>query len=180
MANNIIYIYKSNIFYSFLYTKYSQLKILCYQFLIGQGIAIVFWFGYNLIFISLMLTIIIFIIKNNIIFLIISSIPMYLIFTSNYYKNLFLNYKEIVVFSNRRLASIYIFGAIGFSLSYFKMFDKTNKIKAYLIICCSTLLILLIIYYEKVKNFYFLSYLFSISLIVLFSNLPFYKLKMKL
>ena len=93
---------------------------------------------------------------------------MYLIFTSNYYKNLFLNYKEIVAFSNKRLASTYIFGAIGFSLSYFKLFDKTNKKKTFIIICCSTLLILLILYYEKIKKFYFLSYLFSISLIVLF------------
>ena len=172
----IIYIHKNNILDSFFYKKYYQLKILCYQLLMGQGIAIVFWFSYNLILISLLLTIIVFIIKNNIIFLIISSIPMYLIFTSNYYKNLFLNYKEIVAFSNKRLASTYIFGAIGFSLSYFKMFDKTNKKKTFVIICCSTLLILLILYYEKIKKFYFLSYLFSISLIVLFNNLPFYKL----
>ena len=126
-----------------------------------------------------MLTIIIFIIKNNMIFLLSSTIPMYLYFTSNYYKNLFLSYKEIVVFSNRNLASTYIFGVIGFSLSYFKMFDKTNKKKIFLIICCSTLLILLMLYYEKVNKFYFLKFLFSISLIVLFTYLPFYKLKIE-
>ena len=175
----IIYIYRINIFYSFLYTKYYELKILCYQFLIGHGIANVFWFSYNLIFISLMLTIIIFIIKNNIIFLLISSIPVYLYYISNYYKNFFLNYKEIVVFSNKPLASTYILGVIGFSLSYFKMIDKAKKKNFFLIICCSTFLILFILYYEKVKKFYFLSYLFSISLIALFTDLPFHKLKIE-
>ena len=103
---------------------------------------------------------------------------MYLYYTSNYYTNLLLNYKEIVVFSNRPLVSTYILGAIGFSLSYFKMIDKTKN-KMVLIICCSFLLIFLILYYEKAKKFYFLSYLFSISLIVLFGNLPFNKLKIE-
>ena len=159
--------------------KYYELKILFYQFLIGNGIAIVFWFSYNLIFISLMLGIIIFIIKNNIVFLLISSIPIYLYNNSDYYIKFFLNYKGIVVFSNRPLASTYIFGVIGFSLSHFKMIDKINKKKFFLIICCSTFLILFILYYEKVKKFQFLSYLFSISLIVLFTNLHFYNLKIE-
>jgi hypothetical protein len=174
----IIYIHKNNVFYYFLYLQYYKLKILLYQFLIGHGVAIVFWFSYNLIFISLMLTIIIFIIKIYLLFLVISSIPMYLYYTSNYYKNLFLNYNDIVAFSNRPLVSTYICGTIGFSLSYFKMIDKTNK-KTILIICCSTLLMFLIFCYEKAKKFYFLKYLLSISLIILFGNLPFNKLKIE-
>ena len=175
----IIYIYKKYISYSFPYKKNYELKIICYQFLIGNGIAGIFWFSYNLIFISLMLAIIIFIIKNNIIFLLISSIPIYLYYRSNYYKIFFLNYKEIVVFSNRPLASTYILGVIGLSLSYFKMIDKANKKKFFLIICCSTFLLLSILYYEKIKKFGFLLYLFTISLIVLFTIIPFYKLKIE-
>ena len=175
----IIYICEKNIFYSYFIIKYYELKIFFYSFLIGNGIAGVFWFSYNLIFISLMLGIIIFIIKNNIVFLLISSIPIYLYNNSDYYNNFFLNYKKIVVFSNRPLASTYILGVIGFSLSHFKMIDKIKKKNFFLIICCSTFSILFILYYEKVNKFHFSSYLFSISLIVLFTNLPFYKLKIE-
>lgn len=150
--------------------------MLYYQIIIGNGIYSVFWFSYNLMFIYLLLTIIIFLIKKNIVPITVSGIFIYFIFNSSLYDKIFLNYNKIVVFSNRPLASTYILATISFYLSSIKFIEKTNENKKFYIIFCSTLLILLSLYYKIIKKFRFLLYFFSVFLIILFSILPFHKL----
>lgn len=172
----IFYIHKNNFFYLFLYKNKNKLKKLYYQIIIGYGIYTVFWFSYNLMFISLLLTIIIFSTKKNIVIIIVSGIFIYFFSHSSIYDKIFLNYKKIVVFSNKPLASTYILSTIGFYLSSIKFIEKANENKKYYIIFYSTLLILLSLYYKIIKKFGFLSYFFSVYLIILFSILPFHKL----
>ena len=172
-----MFIHKNNILYLLLYKKTYIAKYIFYQFLIGNGIYSVFWFSYNLIFASLILTIIIFITKKNLIILLTTSIFIYLYISSGYYYKIFLNFNWLWYYSIRPLAYTYILMTIGSYLSSIKIIEKSNANQKYSIIFCLILLILLIIFYKIIRKYLFLLYLFSISLIILFSILPFSKLK---
>ena len=71
-------------------------KFLIYQILIGNGIYIILWFIFNLIFISLLFTIIIFITKKYMTFLILFGLIIILISSSNKYYQFWDGYNIIV------------------------------------------------------------------------------------
>jgi hypothetical protein len=82
-------------------------KFLVWQILIGNGIYLVFWFNFNLIFILLLFTIIIFMTKKNKI-LILFGLIIFLILSSNKYIQFWNGYNDIISFSLRPIASTYI------------------------------------------------------------------------
>jgi fucose 4-O-acetylase-like acetyltransferase len=92
----IMFITKNNIFYSIIYNNKIKLKMLFYQFLNGYGVYTVFWFSYNLIMVSLLLTIIIFVTKNYLMILLITSVFVYLYSTSKYYNEVLINYNKLI------------------------------------------------------------------------------------
>jgi hypothetical protein len=173
----IPYIIWPIIFY--FHKKNYKIKLLFCQILIGYGVYTVFWFSYNLIFISVLLVIIIFMTKKYISFLIVTGIFIYFYSISKYYNNLLMKFNKLVVFSNRKLPFTYLQSVIAFYLSSIKIIDRANKNKnkKYFIFFLSFILILLIIFYKTVKKYLLLSYFFAVSLIILFAILPFDKLK---
>ena len=99
-------------------------KLLIYQFLIGNGIHIVLWFIFNLIFILLFSIIIIFITKKYMDFLIFIGLMIILISSSNNYYKFWDGYNYIVSFSIRPITNTYKLGLIGFFLALIKIIEK--------------------------------------------------------
>ena len=149
-------------------------KLLIYQFLIGNGIYVVHWFLFNLIFILLLFIIIIFITKKYMVFLIFLGLIAILISSSNKYYNFWNGYNNIVSFSIKPIINTYKCGLIGFFLSLIKIIEK-HKTKKYLLLC-----IFIIFLWIEINNNNFkriLKNFFSIFLILFFSSIPFNKLK---
>ena len=120
-----------------------EIKYLYYQILISNGIYSVFWFNFNLIFISLIFIIIIFLTSRYMLVLILLGILFYLYSSSIYYKNFFLKYKEIVTFTTKPIARTYVQCLIGFFISSNKIIDKANKNIKINILCYLIFLIFL-------------------------------------
>lgn len=142
-------------------------KLLIYQILIGNGIYVVFWFIFNLIFILLLFIIIIFITKKYMAFLILIGTVVILISSSNKYYTFWDGYNKIVSFSIRPITNTYNLGLI-------KIIEK-NKTQKCLLLC-----IFIILLWIGTNNNYFkeiLQKVFSIFLILIFHSIPFGKLK---
>ena len=149
-------------------------KLLIYQILIGNGIYIVFWFIFNLIFILLLFIIVIFITKKYMAFLILIGFVVILISSSNKYYIFWDGYNKDVSFSIRPITNTYKLGLIGFFLSLIKIIEK-NKTPKYLLLCIFIILLLI-----GINNNYFKETLkkgLSIFLILIFHSIPFDKLK---
>lgn len=149
-------------------------KFLVWQILIGNGIYLVFWFNFNLIFILLLFTIIIFLTKKYKIFLILFGLIIFFILSSNKYIQFWKGYNDIISFSLRPIASTYIQGLIGFYFSSINIIEK-KLTKKYTFFCIFTLLLLLINNNNSIKTI--LKSLFSTFLILIFVSIPFKKLK---
>jgi fucose 4-O-acetylase-like acetyltransferase len=120
-----------------------QLKYLFYQILIGNGIYMVFWFQFNLIFLSLFCLIIIFLSQTYyLLYLFIIGVLCLLFIYSSIYENLNSKYNKIALFSTIRLPSSYIHLVIGFYICSLKIIDKVNKYKFF-----SMIFFLIIIYF---------------------------------
>ena len=149
-------------------------KFLIYQLLIGNGFYLVFWFNFNLIFILLFYTIIIFITKKYMTFLILFELMIFLISSSNKYIQFWDGYKYIVSFSIRPLISTYLYGLFGFYFSSIKFIEK-KSIKKFCLFCIFILLLLRINNSKYIKSI--LKCLLTIFIILIFSSIPFEKLK---
>ena len=101
------------------------------QLLWGHGYIPQFWFLWNLIVITLLLFIIIFIFKKHSLFIIQTILILfYMIQYSEYhYKNIYLKYP----YYNRRTLGLFFesvpFAVTGFTLGFYKIFDILQKIK---------------------------------------------------
>jgi len=149
-------------------------KCLIYQILIGNGIYIILWFSFNLIFISLLFINIIFITKKYMAFLIFFGLMVILISSSNKYYKFWDGFNDIVSFSIRPITNTYKLGLIGFFLSLLKIIEK-HKTQKYLFLC-----IFIILLWLGINNDYFKRILknsFSIFLFLIFASIPFDKLK---
>jgi hypothetical protein len=154
------------------YSK-KKLKFLIYQIIIGNGIYIIFWFNFNLIFISLFFTIIIFITNKHMTFLILFGFIIFLI-SLNIYRQFWNGYTFIVEFSLGKIINTYKLGLIAFFLSSMKIIE--NEItKKYLLFYIFILLLLAINHINTIKLIP--KYLFSILLFLIFASIPFEKLK---
>ena len=151
-------------------------KFLIYQILIGNGIYSVLWFNFNLIFILLLFTIIIFITKKYMIFLFLFGLIIFLITFSNIYNQFWDEYNDMVIFPLRPITSTYIYGLIGFFLSSIKIFEKKNISQRYLLLYFLITSIIFIIN----NNIFFkaiLKNLLSVLLISIFASISHEKLK---
>jgi hypothetical protein len=158
-------------------------KTLYYQLLIGCGIHGIFWYLFNLIFISLFIVIIIFMFKKNCIYILFLICLMIVIL--NYFNFINLKFSEYnrhpVHHSIKPLSNTFIYATTGF---YLASLDILNKISVYRI----KLLLFLFLFLLYIKNFNLIIYKFpflynilidivGICLILFFSLLPFDKIE---
>lgn len=171
MFNNSQYFFLRN-------TKKIEFKYLIYQIIIGNGFYCLFWFQFNLMFVSIIFVIIIFLFnKRYLIIFQIIGIVCYIFLCSNYYENINSNYSEVITFSIRRLPDTFIYSLTGFYLSSIRFIDiiKKHKKKA---LCFSFIILYSIKNYEIIfKNHphlrYFIIELGALCIFTLFSVLPF-------
>lgn len=130
-----------------------SLKLLIYQILIGNGIYLIFWFNFNLIFISLFFIIIIFLTKKYLTILILLGLMILFISTSNIYVQFWKGYNEIVAFPIRPITTTYMQGFIGIFLSTYKIIEDKKLAKKYLLFCIFTILILILNNNSTIKLF---------------------------
>lgn len=151
-----------------------QSKFLIKQILIGNGIYCIFWFNFHLIFISLVFTIIIFATTKYMDFIIFFGFLLFLISSLNIYHQFCNEFKFILKFSIGKLINTYKLGLISFFLSSMKIIE--NKIaKNYLLFYIFLFFSLIINNINIIKEFP--KYFFSILLILIFTSIPFEKLK---
>lgn len=159
--------------------NYIKSNLLYYQWLVGCGIHIVFWFQFNLIILTIFFLIIIFASKKytfNI--LIIIGACFFILLSSNYYKQYFL-YKSIFFFSIRPIPSSYIYalsGLILFNLNEFAKFKKYKIINSFLCFIFYCLYIYNKNFLELKAYFLIIKILLCISVFIVASNFPLYEI----
>ena len=146
-----------------------KIKYLFYQLLIGNGIHSVFWFQFNIIFISLIFSIIIFLSKKSFFFyLFLIGIICYLFVIYSNNTNFFSKFNYIVVFPLRPIASSFIYSLMGFFLFLIKIEKlKLKKYKIKTIFICLLFLSLYPYYKRKFEND---SYFLIILLLIEFNE----------
>ena len=93
----------------------NKLKKLYYQYIIGAGFHGIFWFQFNLILISLLITIIIFLFKkNHLLIIIIIGIIMFIFEVSGYRSQFFSKYNFIILHTVMNLSISFIYSISGF------------------------------------------------------------------
>lgn len=155
-----------------------KLKGLLYQLLIGNGIHFVFWFQFNIIFITLIFSIIIFLSKKRFyLYLFFIGIICYFIMYYDYYSNFFSNYNQIVVFSIKPINSSYIYSIFGFYFHTTNITEKLRKYKAIATILCLIILNLYIYYRMLFQSTPYIKIILNIicsyDLLILFLIFPF-------
>ena len=163
----------------------SNIKYLYYQLLIGNGIHSVFWFQFNLIFVSIIFLITIFLIKKRyILYLFIIAILCFLFKITSFYKKMNVKFKNIAYFSIQPIPSSFISLFFGFYLSFIRVIDKINKNK-YIAIILFLSIFCFYIYGNEIYNKYiylsfFISDFSAISLFLLFMVFPFDKIRINI
>ena len=164
-------------------------KYLYYQILIGNGIYLIFWFQFNLIFISILFTIIVFISKDNYIFyLFIFGLLSFIFISSPFYRIFFSKYNEIASFSIKPLPETFLFSLIGFYCFSINIINKISKYTDKIYNNKKKFIIILIIlfYFSKENNefhhyypylYYFSKILLCSLLFIIFLIIPFDKIK---
>ena len=159
-------------------------KYLYYQIITGCKIYGIFWFLFDLIFLTLFFTIIVFLFKKIFIFvLFIFTIFIYYFFYSNYANILIFNkYKKVPAHhAIRPNLEFFIFAFTGFYLSSIQFINKLYKYR----ILSSIVSIVSLIFYVKYYNAYFKKIIFFKGVIrdilvtfffIIFSMLPFDKI----
>lgn len=148
-----IIIYSLNNVFSLLkFTLYFSFKKLIIQLIIGRGIVDVFWFQLNLIIITLLFLISIYIFKKDFFYLLnLLMLISYLLQYSKYSDYFFSYYKCDIQISIGRLIMMIPFGVIGCDIAFFDLINKLKKNKLKTIIF-SISMFLLIDYYEIFYN----------------------------
>jgi len=135
----------------------TALKNLYCQLLIGCGVHGVFWFHFNLIFVSLFLVINIFIFKKNYMFILyIICLIIYILNYFGYISKIFLKYNKIPVrHSIKPISNTLIYATTGFFLSSLNIINviNNNKKKSFLILFF--LFFYVIKYYNKINTLYY-------------------------
>lgn len=153
------------------------LKDLFIQFLLGRRINFVFWFQFNLLFISLIFSIILISFKKSYILIFqIMFLTAYILEYFGFVEMFFELYNEEIKRSIGRTLKMLIFAITGFFLASIRILNelKYNKIRnIFLSIISFIIIIFLKIYYSK---YYFLEGIFlilgSTCLMISFSLLP--------
>ena len=176
-----------NNYYYYRYRIYSrtQFKFLYTQLLIGCGLHGILWFLFNLLFISILFTIFVFMFKKCfLIFLFLLTIICYR-FEFSIYQNIFFNKfnKMPIKHSIGPIPRSIIFSFTGFFLGSINVINKYYKFRIITILFFGSLLFI-ILYYDllyRVTFFYqgFIIDLVAISAFSVFSMIPFDKINNK-
>lgn len=185
----IPYIIWPNIFFIInFFTHYNykiptiEFKLLYYQLIIGYGFHLVFWFLFNIIFISLIFSIIIFLSKKRyFLYLFLIAILFSLL---GYYMNhskFFSFYQNNIVFPPiKSISSSYLFSLTGFYLFSIHYIELLKKYKIKIKFLCVLIIYLYIFYKKSIGNSLFIlniiKILCSVSLLTIFLLFPFSKL----
>lgn len=175
ILNNILLILHCESFFN----KKLSIYDLILSFIFGRHINLIFWFQFDLIFVSLIFSIISFIFKNN--FLIILNLLLILSYFLQYSRinyDYFDKYKDL---NHRNIGSIVEmipFNVTGILLSYFNIIKKTQNKKLYSISICIIILIFLLKFkiFKNIPGFRYPGLnlnIGGISLFILFSLIPF-------
>ena len=159
--------------------------LLKYQFLYGGAqFLLTFWYSWNLIAITLLFILIIFIFRKHALFILqIILICSYVVqYTEYHYKNIFLKYPNYNKFVIASLFESIPFSVTGFTLGYYKILDilKRHKIKSFIL---SIIIYKVIIDYNiftRIKGVVFQGIdlnIQSICIIFIFSLFPSEKIK---
>jgi hypothetical protein len=149
--------------------------LLYYQLLVGNGIHFVFWFQCHLIILSILFLIVIFASKKKtFIILTVIGVSLYIFLFSKYYKKNF-SYNTTLFFSIRQLPLSYIyalFGFILFDLNDFVEFKRYKFKKSFICFIAFCLHIYNRIFLEFEAYSLMIKMLLSISVFIVFLNLP--------
>ena len=168
--------------------KKYNLKNFYYQILFGCGIYGIFWFLFNILFLSLFFTLIIFIFKKNFLYvlLIICISDYYWCYSGIAYNNFFSKFKKVPF--NHSIAPIFYNFTIAFSGFYFASINLLNIIYKrriiYFALSCLFISIFLKYYYSFFKRIHFfyieiINDIFIFFLFSFFSMIPFDKINNK-
>lgn len=177
-----IIIFLENNVYKYIYyhhKKYS-IKDLIFQLVVGRKINDVFWFQFNLIYISIIIIIIIFIFSKKISFHILKLLAFLsmIIKYKNYDNVIFSKYTKAVSHSIGRLPTAFLFSINGFFLGSFNILYKIQqKQKVKILLLSVPLLLCFLREHKKIFKFLlgFNFLIFNILIIILFlffSSLP--------
>ena len=184
----IIILIKNILNYYYFHNNKAKLNIkmvknLYYQLLIGCGIHGIFWFLFNLIFISLFIVIIIFMFKKNYIYILFLICLIVILNYFNYINLIFSKYNKIPVHhSIKPLSNTFIYATTGLYLASLDILNKFSVYRIKLLLFLFLLLLCIIKYYNLINiKFYFLNNILidivGIWLILFFSLLPFDKIE---
>lgn len=162
-------------------TQIIQFKFLYYQLIIGNGINIVYWFLFNIILISLIFTIIIFLSKRSfLIYLFLIGILFYLLEYYLYYSKFLSFFEKIISFPIEHITSSYLYSLTGFYLSSINFIEKLRIYSIKIIFLCLLFIYFFIYCIISFKFAPFISIIIivlsSVSLLTLFILFPFSKL----
>ena len=170
----IMYIEKT-IYYYRHGKKIKLFRLLVYQILIGNGINMILWFNWNLIFVLLFFSIAIFINNNKYMtYIILIGIQIAFTYYSDYYNKFWDRYKYIVIFPMRPLRNTYKLGLVGFFLSSIKIINKIKATKKVFLLFILSLLALILYNNSSIKGHLYI--IVSTFLIVVFALIPFGKM----
>ena len=176
---NVFFVINNLTFY--IYRKKSHIKLIAlyYQLLIGNGIHGVFWFQFNLIFLSLFFIIIIFISKERyLLYLFLIGILLYLFLYSSYYNKFFPI--TFLFFSIRPIFKTYIYSFFGFILFPINIDDELKKYRQKSLFICFIIFNLFIYYnnlYGNNNYFFMIKVLGCINIFIFFLILPLNEIK---
>ena len=161
--------------------------LLKYQLLFG-GVRFIFpfWYSFNLIVITILLIVIIFIFRKHTLFILqIVFIFSYVVqYTEYHYKNIFLKYPWYNRFAIASLFESIPCAVTGFTLGYYKIFDFLKKYKIKTLILSITICKVIIDYniFTQIKGVVFQGIdlnIQSICIVFIFSLFPSEKIKNK-
>ena len=180
---NIFFVISNLIYYIYRKKLYIKLIFLYYQLLIGNGIHAVFWFQFNLIFLSLFFIIIIFLSKKRYLFyLLLIGILLYIFLYSNYY-NRFFPMNNFIFFSIRPIFTSYMYSVFGFFLFPINIDDKLKKYRKKCLFICLIIYNLFIYYknlYGKNIKFFIIKVLYCVNIFIFFLIFPLHKIRNKI
>ena len=156
---------------------------LYYQLLIGHGFYGVFWYLFNLIFISVFFIIIIIIFKKKILFLmIVLYILIYIYNYLGYNEYIFSKFNHKIEHSIKPLSSSLFYSISGFLLGSIRILNKLKKYRIFIIILLSILISIIKDSIKVVKYFphIFRINLVSLSLFIIFGIISFDKIKINI
>ena len=172
----IIWIKNNFNYYYYKKKEKTEIKNLYYQLLIGCGVHGVFWFQFNLIFVSNFFVIIIFIFKKNYLYILfIICLFVYILNYFHIFSKIFMKYNIYVNHSIRPISNTLIFATTGFFLSSLDIIKIiiNNRIKSLPVLL--SFLFFIIINYCRSYDIIIID-IISIFLVFLFLILPLEKI----